>query len=355
MTDSNQKIILGVDTHKDFHHAAVITALGENIADEKFPATPAGYQELIRWAAGHGQVLRAGVEGTGSYGAALSGRLLKAGMEVIEVIAPDKQERRLRGKTDQIDAYSAARAVLSRRATTIPKTRDGSVEAVRVLRTARRLLVKQRTETMNQMKGFLVSAPEDLRTRVTGLSGKALARTCRALRDRVGDDIVTATTVQALRTAGARWLQLKADADQLETTIGTILANYAPELLAVHGVGPDVAAALLTVTGENADRLVSESALAHLAGTAPIPASSGKTNRHRLNRGGNRQGNAAFHRIVLVRMKTHAPTRDYVAKTLARGKTKRDAMRLLKRYLAREIFPILIAIQQRHQTTQIAA
>lgn len=355
MTDSTEKIILGVDTHKDFHHAAVITALGEAVADHQFAATPDGYSELIRWTAGHGQLLRAGVEGTGSYGAGLTARLRLAGIQVIDVAAPDKQERRLRGKTDQIDAYSAARAVLSQRATTVPKNRDGQVEAVRVLRTTRRLRVKQSTETMNQLQGLIVTTPEQLRARLAGLSGKKLAQTAQKLRVRATDDTVTAVTVEVLRILGRSYLELKAEADRLEARIKEIVADYAPELLAVYGVGPDVAAVLLAVTGENVDRLTSESALAHLAGTAPIPASSGKTTRHRLNRGGNRQGNAAFHRIVLVRMKKHAPTRDYVAKTLARGKSKRDAMRLLKRYVAREIFPILVAIQQRHQTTEIAA
>jgi transposase len=355
MTDLNQKIIVGVDTHKDFHHAAVVTVLGEALDDRRFAATPAGYDELIGWASSHGDVLRVGVEGTGSYGAGLTARLRLAAIPVIEVISPDKQERRLRGKSDQIDAYSAARAVLSQRARTIPKDRDGEVEAVRVLRTTRRLRVKQRTETMNQLQALIVTAPEQLRARLAGFGGKKLAQACQKLRYRDGDDTVTAVTVEVLRTLGRSYLQLKAEANQLEGRIKELVAAYAPELLAIHGVGPDVAAVLLAITGENADRLTSESALAHLAGTAPIPASSGKTSRHRLNRGGNRQGNAAFHRIVLVRMKTHVPTRNYLAKTLARGKSKRDAMRLLKRYLAREIFPILITIQQRHTSIQIAA
>lgn len=355
MTDPNRKIIIGVDTHKDFHHAAVITALGESIADQRFDATPTGYTDLVSWVGRQGVVLRAGVEGTGSYGAGLTARLRELGWDVIDVIAPDKQERRLRGKTDQIDAYSAARAVLSRRASTVPKARDGQVEAIRALRTTRRLLVKQGTETTNQLRGLVVSAPEELRVKLDGQSRKNLALACSKLRDRAADDVVTAATKDAARSLGRRFLELTLEADRLEKRILALLTDYAPELLAVHGVGPDVAAALLTVTGENVDRISSESALAHLTGTAPIPASSGKTNRHRLNRGGNRQGNAAFHRIVLVRMKTHPETRAYIEKTLARGKTKRDAMRLLKRYLAREIFPILIAIQKRHSATQIAA
>jgi transposase len=355
MTDKRQKIIIGVDTHKDFHHVAVISSLGESLTDRKFDATPDGYASLIAWVGDQGDVLRAGVEGTGSYGAGLTKRLRTAGITVIDVLAPDKQERRLRGKTHQIDAYSAARAVLAKRATTVPKVRDGEVEAMRILRATRRMVVKQRTEIMNQLHSLLVSAPENLRAKLAGLKGKDLAKACSRLRDVAADDVVTAATKDAARSLGRRVVELTVEADRFEDRLRTLVTGYAPELLAVYGVGPDVAATLLTVAGENVDRIGSESALAHLAGTAPIPASSGKTTRHRLNRGGNRQGNAAFHRIVLVRMVRHPKTRAYVEKTLARGKTKRDTMRLLKRYLAREIFPILIAVQQRHAATQMAA
>lgn len=355
MTDVDRKIILGVDTHKDFHHAAVISTLGEAIADRRFDATPAGYDALISWVEDHGVVFRAGVEGTGSYGAGLTARLLALGMEVIDVIAPDRQERRLRGKTDEIDAYSAARAVLAQRATTIPKNREGEVEALRALRTTRQMLVKHRTASINQLRALLVSAPEQLRVKLAGLSRKDLVRACSTLRDRAADDVVTAATKDAARSLAHRVRDLSVEADRIESRMLALAADYAPELLAVYGVGPDVAATLLIVAGENADRLTSESALAHLTGTAPLPASSGKTKRHRLNRGGNRQGNAALHRIVLVRMKDHPATRAYVEKTMGRGKTKKETMRLLKRYVAREIFPILLAIQQRHTLTQIAA
>ena len=355
MTDNRQKIIIGDDTHKDVHHVAVISALGEDLADRRFDATPDGYTELVRWVTDQGDVFRAGVEGTGSYGAAITLRLRNAGITVIDVIAPDKQERRLRGKTDQLDAYNAARAVLSRRAKTVPKIRDGQVEALRALRTTRSLLVKQRTQAVNQLRSLLVSAPEALRAKLAGLKAAPLAVAASKLRERDSDDIVTATVKDMDRSLGRRALGLTAEADRIEARMKALVTDYAPELLAVYGVGPDVAATLLVVAGENVDRLGSEGALAHLAGTAPIPASSGKTNRHRLNQHGNRQGNAAFYRIVLVRMRRHAQTRAFVEKTLARGKTTLDAMRILKRYVVREIFPILIAIQKRHDTLQIVA
>lgn len=355
MTENQNKVIIGVDTHKDFHHVALITALGEPIADRQFPTAADGYTELMEWVRSQGHVLHAGVEGTGSYGAGLAKRFTAAGILVIDVIAPDKQERRLRGKTDQIDAYSAARAVLSRRATTIPKSRNGQVEAVRVLHTVKNLIVKQSTETMNQLQGLIVSAPEPLRERLAGLGGKKLVMACIHLRAHTSDDVVTKHTKTALKVLGKKHRALQAEAEALRNEYTALIKDYAPELLEVYGVGPDVAATLLTVAGENVDRITNEASFAHLCGVAPIPASSGKTNRYRLNRGGNRQGNAALHRIVITRLKSHQETLVYTAKTLGRGKTKRDTIRLLKRYVIREIYPILIAIQERQQTLQNAA
>lgn len=350
--DPGRLVVLGVDTHKDFHHGALITTLGAEIADRRFPATGAGYDALIGWAAAQGTILQAGVEGTGSYGAGLTTRLREEGIRVIEVMSPDKQERRLRGKTDQLDAYAAARAVLARRSRTVPKIRHGEVEALRVLRTTRKLLIGQRTQIINQLQGLLVTAPEPLRAKLAGRTGKTLATACSRLRRHSSDDFVTTTIKDTLKLLARRYLDLHAQTRELERAIRKIVKTYAPELLDIHGIGPDVAATLLVTTGENPDRLTSEAALAHLAGAAPIPASSGKTRRYRLNRGGNRQGNSALHRIVLVRMKTDPRTIDYVARTLARGKSKRDAMRLLKRYVAREVFPILLTIQHNHTTSQ---
>jgi transposase len=207
MTDLKQIVILGVDTHKDFHYAALITALGEEVDDRRFDATPAGYRELITWAASRGEIWKAGVECTGPYGAGLTARLRDRKIDVVDVVAPDKQERRLRGKTDQQDAYSAARAVISRRATTVPKERDGHVEAIRVVRVTRQLLVKQSTEATNQLQGLIVSAPEGLRVKLAGLKGLPLARACQKLRDRAADDVVTATMKDTARALGRRFLE----------------------------------------------------------------------------------------------------------------------------------------------------
>lgn len=348
MTDDREKIIIGVDTHKDFHQVAAITLLGEALGDEKFPATTAGYVRLLTWIFGLGEVVRAGVEGTGSYGLALTRRLTSAGVTVIDVIAPDRQERRLRGKTDQADAYAAARAVLSRRAITTPKNHDGQVEAVRVLSTTRRLIVKQRTQAMNQLKSFLVTAPEQLREKLTSPSGQKLAGACARLRHSARDDVLVDAAKTSLRMLGNRIMDLAAQDKDLARQIRALVKSYAPELLDVYGAGPDVAANLLVAAGQNSDRLTGEGALAHLTGVAPLPASSGKTVRYRLSRGGNRQANAAVYRIAFVRMGRDKRTKDYIARTIERGKTKKEAIRLLKRYIVREIYQVLKTINTRH-------
>lgn len=354
MSHSRSNLVLGVDTHKDFHHAALITQLGKRVDDQRFDATPDGYEELISWATDAGFVVVAGIEGTGSYGAGLTLRLQRRGIDVIDVIAPDKQSRRLRGKTDQLDAYSAARAVLAGLADTVPKVRTGFVEALRTLRTTRQMAVKQRTETINQLQGLLVSAPEELRHSVSALTGKNLARACSKLRDRASDDVLMASTRHVVRSLGKRYLELLTETELLLHRIHIIVKENAPEMLDVFGVGPDVASAMLIAVGENMGRIGHEAAFAHLIGTAPLPASSGKTNRHRLNRGGNRQGNSAAYTIVIVRMRHQEKIQEYVAKALARGKSKKETMRLLKRYVAREIYKILVTIHERQQLAQAA-
>ncbi|QYF72861.1 transposase [Cryobacterium sp. PAMC25264] len=355
MTYSTKDLVLGIDTHKDFHHAAVINHVGKKITDRKFDATPAGYRELIGWATDVGRIGRAGVEGTGSYGAGLT-RTHSRGIPVIDVIAPDKQLRRLRGKTDTIDAYNAARAVLNEVATASRRFRTASLK--------RYGGAHVQAVTGQAAHGEHEPAPGPDRERARGAAtgtgsreGKEVGHAVLKLPRRAADDLVMTETTNVLRCLGKRYLELLVEADSLMKRLGD-RERTRPGTAPVHGVGPDVAATMLIVAGENVDRLESASAFAHLIGTAPIPASSGKTNRHRLNRGGNRQGNSAAYRIVMVRMKTHEQTRDYVAKSLARGKTKREAMRMLKRYVAREIFQILISIRHRHELekhTPIAA
>jgi transposase len=341
MTHDGPEILGGVDTHGLTHHAAVIDPLGRHLADREFPATIRGYRDLLGWMRVHGALTAVGVEGTGAYGAELARVLTAAGVTVIDVDRPDRRTRRMKGKSDPIDAYAAATAVASGRATGIPKSRDGVVEAVRVLRVARRSAVKARTQAMNQIRNLLISAPAMLREQVAGLDRAALIRTLARLRP--GDDLSRPlpATRAALRRLARRHQAMDAEITELDTEIGPLVAQAAPALLELFGVGPETAGQLLASAGDNPERMRSEGAFAHLAGVAPVPASSGRTHRHRLNRGGDRAANNALHTIVLVRMRFDARTRTYVERRTKEGLSKKDIMRCLKRFVAREVYRAL--------------
>jgi transposase len=343
MTNADLDVFGGIDTHADFHHAAVIDRTGRQLADRRFPATGAGFAELIRFLQAAGEVITVAVEGTNSYGAGLTRALLEHGFTVVETTPGDKSDRRLRGKTDSADAYTAARAAASGRATAVPKRSTGEVEAIRVLHVTRRLTVRQQTQLMNQIRGLLVTAPTELRERFRQPSQLQLTRALAATR-LVGADPVSLALLTALKLNARRWLELRDTAADLTRHIRTLIQQTAPALTEVPGVGPDTAAALLIATGQNTTRVRSEAALAHLFGIAPVPASSGRTTRHRLDRGGNRQGNAAIHRVALVRLAHDPATRDYLTRCITRGKTKSEALRLLKRHLVRELYPVLASI-----------
>jgi transposase len=340
------EVIGGVDTHSGTHHAAVIdAALGRQLADKEFPATTAGYRQLQNWLCSHGQLVAIGVEGTGSYGAGLARHLSAAGHTVVEVDRPDRKMRRMRGKSDPIDAFAAAAAVASGRATGSPKTRCGTVEAIRVLRTTRAGAVKSRTQAINQIKALLVTAPAGLREQMTGLGTTTLVRTLA--RCRPGPDLTDphTATKAALRSLAHRYLALDKEIEELDAAIAPLVTAANPALTGLFGAGVHTAAALLVTAGDNPERLRSEAAFAHLCAAAPIPASSGKTHRHRLNRGGDRHANAALHTIVLTRMRHHAPTQTYVARRTTEGLSKKDIMRCLKRYVAREVYHALTTPQ----------
>lgn len=350
MTDQRLEVTGGIDTHGETHHAAVIDRLGRHLADREFRATGAGYHQLLAWLVSFGTVVQVGVEGTGAYGAELARTLCRAGLTVVEVDRPDRKTRRMKGKSDPIDAYAAAEAVASGRASGTPKTRDGIVEAVRSLRVVRRSAVKSRTQAVNQARQLLVTAPEALRAQLRGLSAAELASACSRLRP--GGDLADPVHAvkAALRRLGRRILALTQESDELETELKTLTAQAAPALLALQGVGADVAGQLLATAGDNPDRLHSEAAFAHLCGAAPIPASSGRRDRHRLNRGGDRAANHALHTIVLCRMRWDERTRAYVERRTREGLAKKDIMRCLKRHVAREVYRVLIQSLD-HRTT----
>jgi len=327
----------GVDTHADMHVAAALDPLGGLLGVREFPATAAGYADLLDWLGGFGTVALVGVEGTGSYGAGLARHLAAAAIRVVEVDRADRQDRHRNGKSDPLDAVSAARAALSGRAAGAPKGRDGAVEAIRALMVAKRSARNERTQAINQARALIVTGPDELRSRFAGHRAAALAEEIAALRPRPGDAAGYAIRV-ALRELGRRVEFLDAQLERLDELIVPLVAARAPGLLTLHGVGPDTAALLLVAAGDHPERLRSEAAWAHMCGVAPIPASSGKVRRQRLNRGGNREANHALWRIVITRMSSHPQTRAYVERRIKEGLTKKEIIRCLKRYVAREVY-----------------
>jgi transposase len=344
------RVTVGVDTHKHVHVAAARDQLGRRLGTTIAPASSAGYGQLLGWARGLGEIQAWGVEGTGSYGAGLARFLAASGERVVEVNRPDRQLRRRRGKSDPVDADAAARTVQAGEATGVPKAQDGTVEMVRSLRVARQTAVKARTQAVNAIKALLVTAPAELREQLEGLSMVALVGQAAALEPGRVETPTTACML-ALRSLAGRYQHLNAEIQALSGELERLTATHAPALRALLGVGPEVAAALLVCAGDNPARLGSEAAFAALCGTSPVEASSGKTRRHRLNRGGDRQANAALHRIVIVRLRWHQPTRDYLARRTAEGKSKKEILRCLKRYVAREVFAVLQQLADQDQTT----
>ena len=336
------EVILGVDTHRDTHAAVLVDHLGRFVAGRTFPTSRRGVRALIRWAQLLGTIRRAGVEGTGSYGAGLTRALLLEGIEVIEVTRAARVGRRHLGKNDTRDAEAAARSVLSGQATAIPKGRDGIVESIRVLRNARASAVKARTQAIIHLKNLVVTAPDELRELLRGLTNRQLIDRCARMRCTDRLDAIGATRT-ALRTLARRHKMLNEEIAELDGTLNELVARAAPRLLKQPGIGPEIAARLLLVAGDNPSRIRNDSALAALCGASPVEASSGKTSRHRLNRGGDRQANSALWLIANNRMIHHPLTRDYVERRTAEGKSTKEIRRCLMRHIARGIHPLLIA------------
>src|SRR6266481_1993583 len=330
----------GVDTHADMHVAAALDPIGGLLGVEEFPVTPAGCARLLGWLGGFGTVALAGIEGTGSYGAGLARHVTAAGVRVVEVDRSDRQDRRRQGKSDPLDAVSAARAAQSGRARGAPKGRDGQVEAIRALMVARRSAAGERTRAINQARALVLTGPDDLRERFARHTAAALVTGLASLRPRPGDVTGYPTRI-ALRELGKRAQFLDSQLERLDELIIPLVTARAPGLLALYGVGTNTAALLLIAAGDHPGRLRSEAAWAHLCGVAPIPASSGKTVRHRLNPGGDRQASHALRRIVFTRMGSDPATRAYVQRRTAEGKSKAEIIRCLKRYVAREACPHL--------------
>lgn len=336
------RVIVGVDTHKDFHVAVAIDGVGHRLGELVVPANRLGYSSAVTWARAFGQVVDFGVEGTGSYGTGLCLHLQRVGLRVVEVNRPDRSDGRGRGKSDPLDAEAAARAVLAGTATSVPKIKTDTVEMIRLLKVARRGAMKARTQAATTLHATSVSVPCELRELLTGLSTAKLVDACSSFRVVKVDSPVAAAKF-ALRSIARRHKAFTTEINAIDKQLDPLVEAAAPSLIQVFGVGPGVAGTLLTAAGENPERLTSEASFASLCGASPVPASSGKTRRHRLSRGGNRQANCALHSVILTRMRHHEPTRIYVKRRTTEGLSKREIIRCLKRYLVREVYRALIA------------
>lgn len=339
---NRSEVILGVDTHLDTHVGAIVDHGGRLLGTHAVPATSSGYLKLLAWAQSFGNLCRAGVEGTGTYGAGLASVLRDHGIEVLEVNRPDRAKRRLQGKSDPTDAESAARAVLSGSATAIPKLQSGAAEAMRTISVARRSAVKAKTQAINQLRSLLVSAPQEIRERLWRTKPNECVDACAMIRSQ-GDTALLQTLTSTLRLLAKQWLMLAAELKELDDALENLTKRSAKRLRQQFGVGPQTAATLMAVARDNPERLRSEAALAALCGASPLQASSGKTNRHRLNRGGDRSANNALWTIAMVRMRSDPRTRAYVERRTAQGMSGKEIQRCLKRYIARELYPLLLA------------
>jgi transposase len=335
-------LVMGVDTHQLTHHAALIDREHRRVGSQEFPATAAGYRQLLAWAAGRGTIHAVGVESSGSYGAGLTRHLLGAGLVVFEVNRPEKSTRVKHGKSDPIDAYSAAEQVLTARASGRPKIKTGAVEAIRMIKIPRDVAVKDRTRAYSQLRDLITTAPAAIHDELINLSGKK--RVAKALLmhpdpSRIHEPLHA--TRHALRAIARRIRSLNTEIAEADKLLTHLVKKTCPTLLTMHQVGPQSAARLVITAGQNIDRMTSQAAFAKLTGVAPLPASSGKTNRHRLNRGGDRQANSALYLIIIGRMKNHPETLAYVQRRRAEGRSNPEIIRCLKRHLARSIYRAL--------------
>src|SRR5664279_3268439 len=328
MTTLARQITGGVDTHLDVHVAAALDERGALLGVESFETTPKGYDKLLTWLRSFGTVELLGVEGTGSYGAGLTRHLHSEGVRVVEVDRPNRQRRRRHGKSDPEDAISAARAA---------QGGDATGEAMRVLRVARASARKGRTQALNQMRSLISTGPDCVRADLRHLNVYRMLERASSYRPGTKRDLVSINKL-TLRMLAGRAIELEEEIKEIDAVLKPMVKETAPELSALSGVGTDIASALLVAAGDNPERLRNEASFAHLCGTSPIDASSGKNQRHRLNRSGDRQANSALWHIVITRMVSDPRTREYIARRMKEGQTKKEAIRCLKRYIAREVY-----------------
>jgi len=351
MANPRPNVIGEVDTHKHTHYAAVIDDNGRLIDHAEFGANSAGYAALLNWMRALGTIGSIGVESSGSFGAALTRFLSRAGELVIEVNKPNRQARHKEGKSDRLDAEQIARAVLAGEGVATPKTKSGPIEVIRTLRVARASAIRARTQAFNNLFGTMIGAPSEVRDDLVGLTKRTFVNHCLALEPETEtllelieepERLVIASVRLTLRDLAQRWKALDGEAKDLGRQIEALVSHVAPELVEVFGVSTELAGQFLVTAGDNPERIRNEAAFARLCGVCPKPASSGlKNNRHRLNRGGDRGANSALWIVAVVRLRHHEATRQYVARRTAEGLSKREIIRCLKRYIVREVFAAL--------------
>ena len=348
----NRIVVGGVDTHKDLHVAAVVDEVDRVLGSQSFATTRHGYKQMLAWMRSFGQLKRLGVECTGTYGAGLLRYMQNADIEVLEVTTPDKSDRRKRGKDDDLDAQNAAHAAFAGRRTVTPKSRDGMIESLRVLKVCRKTAVAARRVALQLIHNTIVCAPDELRDLLRNMTRMQLIRTLAAWRPDLSDyrNLASAYRI-ALKSLGRRYLELHDEIADLDAMIGAIVDELAPTLVARNSIGHESAAQLLLTAGDNSERVHSEASFAALCGVSPVPASSGKVTRHRLNRGGDRAANSALHIIAIGRLRTDPRTKAYVQKRITEGHSKLEAIRCLKRYIAREVFTLIS--QQRREVAKV--
>jgi len=338
MAERTERVIVGIDTHKTFHTIAVIGETGQEIEVRDFPADNAGYKNALAWAGSFGEVLRAGIEGVGCYGAGVFIFFRECGIEVYDVYKSDKQQRRRRGKNNELDAFEAAAAALSLKRCVTAKEKGELLQSLQLLKTTYEQAVKQRTASINALKADIVKLPDEMRRSLEGLSSDELVKTCSSFR--VSKDALSleAGAKKALRSLAKRIQGLKQEAKELDLEIKRYARMLAPNTMALPGVAHHGATTFLCAAGQNIGRFKNESSFSMLCGTSPIPASTGDKHHFRLNRGGDRKANCALHTMALTRMKNCEKTQAYISKKMSENKTKKDAVRCLKRYLSREVF-----------------
>jgi len=298
---------------------AALNGTGRLLGVTEFAATAKGYKQVQEWLEGFGKIDCIGIEGTGSYGAGLAREMSGAGIRVVEVSCPNRQLRRRKGKSDPVDAESAARTALAGEALGTPKSQDGPIEAMRLVRVERRSAIKARTQAANQLHGTLASAPESLRHRFRGRTLKAVVKTATAFRISDPSESLDSTVRYVMRGLARRWVLLTEEVDRLDKLLAKMVGAVAPQLTAKVGIGTEVASALLVAVGDNPERLRNEASFAAMCGVSPVDASSGRQRRHRLNRGGNRDANRALWVIAFVRMRCDSRTKEYTEKRKQEG------------------------------------